>query len=384
MDAEEDDLASFGPGFKWDEATLLLDAAAQAFSLCLKWHLDGERLTSIRLKTIQKLWKRQVNDSSSLAGSEEQQLFSALLLQHLLGFWDNAERKASTEVCVPPLISCRPSRHSADNYATVQEPPQQAAARTRYINKLTASITDFWEQKVLESEAEAAPGTTSVDGGTEGSDRAVLTAHAWRCAHAAEYCQFIMEHATHLHRTVLGVSPLKHVLGHYAGPFLPGLWLEFGVAEGRTLGLIAASLPRHIAAGTGVAGGVVYGFDSFDGLPESWRPGFSAGHFQRIQAPSFAPEVVPQLELVHGWFQDSLPAFLEAHPEPVAMLHMDSDLYSSSAYVLRELLLAGRIERGTVIVFDELFHYCGFECHEFLALFEVRPASHSLRQCEGW
>ena len=30
-----------------------------------------------------------------------------------------------------------------------------------------------------------------------------------------------------------------------------------------------------------------------------------------------------------------------------------------------------RLVTGTVIVFDELLNYCGFESHEFLALFEL-------------
>jgi hypothetical protein len=45
-----------------------------------------------------------------------------------------------------------------------------------------------------------------------------------------------------------------------------GLFLEFGVASGRTI--------NHIAK---TRSGPVYGFDSFEGLPEDWRSGFSKG-----------------------------------------------------------------------------------------------------------
>ena len=40
--------------------------------------------------------------------------------------------------------------------------------------------------------------------------------------------------------------------------------------------------------------------------------------------------------------------------------------------MLRTLLEHARLRIGTVIVFDELFNYCGFECHELLALFEAQ------------
>ena len=46
-----------------------------------------------------------------------------------------------------------------------------------------------------------------------------------------------------------------------------GLFLEFGVASGSTLTAIVEKAPP----------GMVHGFDSFQGLPEDWRPGFPAG-----------------------------------------------------------------------------------------------------------
>jgi hypothetical protein len=71
---------------------------------------------------------------------------------------------------------------------------------------------------------------------------------------------------------------------------------------------------------------------------------------------------------VKGWFEATLPGFLAAHPEPVALLHLDCDIYSAAAFVLRQLLSHGRLVAGSVIIFDELFNYCGFENHEIRAL----------------
>ena len=47
--------------------------------------------------------------------------------------------------------------------------------------------------------------------------------------------------------------------------------------------------------------------------------------------------------LHNGWFEDTVPAFLAARPGvPVAFLHADADLYSSTATVLRALTVPRR------------------------------------------
>jgi len=132
-----------------------------------------------------------------------------------------------------------------------------------------------------------------------------------------------------------------------------GLYLEFGVASGGTLRVIAECAPP----------GTVFGFDSFEGLPEFWRPGFDAGTFKMDQLPD-----VPGAELVPGWFDETLPGFLADHPGPVAFLHLDADLYSSTRTVL--LALAPRLIEGTVIVFDEYFNFPEWEEHEHRAWVE--------------
>ena len=48
------------------------------------------------------------------------------------------------------------------------------------------------------------------------------------------------------------------------------LWLEFGVASGNTINYISKFTTDK-----------VYGFDSFEGLPEKWRDGFDKGSFNR-------------------------------------------------------------------------------------------------------
>lgn len=131
---------------------------------------------------------------------------------------------------------------------------------------------------------------------------------------------------------------------------LDGMALEFGVWSGRTLKVIAGAREHH----------QVFGFDSFAGLPEDWRVNIPAGTFAIEQPPD-----IDGVELVIGWFSDTLPNFMANHPGPVAFLHLDADLYSSTATVLEHV--GSRLMPGSVIVFDEYFNYPGWEQHEHRA-----------------
>jgi len=72
--------------------------------------------------------------------------------------------------------------------------------------------------------------------------------------------------------------------------------------------------------------------------------------------------------IVEGWFADSLPRFLELHQGPIAFVHVDCDVYSSTKTVFEHL--GPRLSQGTVIVFDEYFNYPGWQEHEFKAFQE--------------
>ena len=133
-----------------------------------------------------------------------------------------------------------------------------------------------------------------------------------------------------------------------------GMALEFGVFTGTTLRIIADTRKGQ---------GGIYGFDSFEGLPEAWRTGAPKG--------TFAVDALPQVdgaELVKGWFDQSLPSFLDTHPGPVDFLHVDCDLYSSTRTVLD--LVGPRLGPGSVVLFDEFFNYPGWQQHEYKAWLE--------------
>jgi predicted O-methyltransferase YrrM len=141
---------------------------------------------------------------------------------------------------------------------------------------------------------------------------------------------------------------------------IPGLWLEFGVS----IGTSTATLAECAAA----VDSRLYGFDSFEGLPEEWVVSddetWSKGAF--TGRPSEVPDNV---ELVAGLFQDTLPGFLETHPGQVAFAHIDCDLYSSTNCVFSAI--RDRLAVGTVLVFDEIFNYDRYYEHEMRALIEL-------------
>ena len=135
-----------------------------------------------------------------------------------------------------------------------------------------------------------------------------------------------------------------------------GVVAEFGVNEGGSINHLAKLLKHR----------TIDGFDSFQGLPENWSGNqMEAGYFNR---GGKLPKVAKNVVLHTGWFQESLPKFIAANPAPIALLHIDCDIYSSTATIFEHL--ASRIVPGTVILFDEYFNYPAWEMHEYKAFCE--------------
>jgi len=135
---------------------------------------------------------------------------------------------------------------------------------------------------------------------------------------------------------------------------IDGLYLEFGVFSGKTINQAADLKPDQ----------TIFGFDSFEGLPETWRTGFYKNAFARNDIPTVRENV----KLIKGWFDDTLPEFCTEHDENCAYIHVDCDLYSSSKIVFSEL--KHKIVPGTIIVFDEYFNYPSWQEHEYKAFQE--------------
>ncbi|MBF6022878.1 class I SAM-dependent methyltransferase [Lysobacter niastensis] len=139
-----------------------------------------------------------------------------------------------------------------------------------------------------------------------------------------------------------------------------GITLECGVYFGRSLRLIARATT-----------GPVHGFDSFQGLPEAWSAQEGAGAYSTAGRMPWAGGNV---QLHAGWFEDTLPGFFARETGPVRLLHVDCDLYSSTRTVL-QAADAGLVP-GSVIVFDDLLAYPGYEDHELKAFLEFADKRH--------
>jgi hypothetical protein len=72
-----------------------------------------------------------------------------------------------------------------------------------------------------------------------------------------------------------------------------GLICEFGVFEGESINYIAKKLPNRS----------IFGFDSFEGLPEDWRTNFEHGAFS---TGGRLPQVQQNVTLLKGWFDATL------------------------------------------------------------------------------
>jgi hypothetical protein len=151
-----------------------------------------------------------------------------------------------------------------------------------------------------------------------------------------------------------------------------GLWLEFGVWTGTSARMIASWVKYNLQDDETV----LYGFDSFEGLPEDWSdPETGAVEEQGRKGYFSLDGETPQLinpdlniQFIKGWFEDTIPKFAEEHPGHIALLHIDSDLYSSAKTIFD--LLGDRIVEGTVIMFDEIYNYPGYQAHELKAFKE--------------
>ena len=120
-----------------------------------------------------------------------------------------------------------------------------------------------------------------------------------------------------------------------------GVFAEFGVFKGASIRYLANQNPHR----------EIHGFDSFIGLPEAWvhypKSTFSLG--------GNLPKVPSNVTLHKGFFEDTLPIWVEKHQDVIDLLHIDCDLYSATKtifYYLRQ-----QIKPGTVIIFDDYFNY---------------------------
>tara|TARA_R110000824_G_scaffold240980_1_gene429639 strand:+ start:11918 stop:12622 length:705 start_codon:yes stop_codon:yes gene_type:complete len=170
---------------------------------------------------------------------------------------------------------------------------------------------------------------------------------------------------------------LKKVCSHIK---TEGLHCEFGVNRGSTISIISS----HIGDST------IYGFDSFEGLPEKWddenpKGVYSLGGKIPPGPLNKAAQTDPgmyntemhaaltgwpeNVELVQGMVEATVPKFLSEYKGNFAFAHLDLDIYSATRSVLQNIV--SRVQSGTILAFDELLDYPTYREHEIKALAEM-------------
>jgi len=135
-----------------------------------------------------------------------------------------------------------------------------------------------------------------------------------------------------------------HIVDTYLGDG-PVDYLEFGVHKGKSIRewsrLVSDPDSRFV------------GFDSFEGLPEDWEQVAARVDTDHFNVGGKPPEIDdPRVSFETGWFQDTLPPFLDKFERrDQLVVHCDADIYSSTLFVLTQ---CDRILRpGTIVMFDE-------------------------------
>uniref|UniRef100_A0A7S4AVG9 Uncharacterized protein n=1 Tax=Pseudo-nitzschia australis TaxID=44445 RepID=A0A7S4AVG9_9STRA len=184
-------------------------------------------------------------------------------------------------------------------------------------------------------------------------------------------------------------------------------FLEFGVHEGKDMVRMATFLrsveekkrPKSGSSKTQpLSHTTFHGFDSFEGLPEDWingqtgeddKPFHKKGAFDTGGDPPDVDSVRRDLRLSteeplsvqfhKGWFDETLPQFLNGKDEhgdqhvdePVAFVHADADLYTSTKTVLDLLCEKKLFRKGSIVIFDEFWNYPNWQNGEYKAWLET-------------
>ena len=124
-----------------------------------------------------------------------------------------------------------------------------------------------------------------------------------------------------------------------------GFFLEFGVWKAKSINYMASLKPENH----------FYGFDTFEGVAEEWVYTDQKNvNMKKFSCDGRLPDVLPNVTLVKGLFQETLPDWKEQvlKDQKISFINADADLYSSTKYFLSEL--NENIVTGTIIRFDEI------------------------------
>jgi O-methyltransferase len=122
-------------------------------------------------------------------------------------------------------------------------------------------------------------------------------------------------------------------------------YLEFGVFHGDSI-LKWASINSHPASR-------FIGFDSFEGLPAAPDGVTGYGPEGAFSTAGAVPATSDsRVRFISGWFNETLrPFLLDFEPRSRLVIHNDSDLYSSTLYMLSTI--DPILKAGSILIFDE-------------------------------
>jgi O-methyltransferase len=156
---------------------------------------------------------------------------------------------------------------------------------------------------------------------------------------------------------------------------VPGAIVECGVWRGGMIAGLAASLGPNRSYVL---------FDSFEGLPEvseadgpaaaAWQSNTSSPGYHDNCAAEMAEALsamklagIDKPEVYPGWFNATLPSFVEESRRPIALLRLDGDWYDSTLICLEQLF--PMVESGGVVIIDDYDQWdgCNRAVHRYLA-----------------
>ncbi len=160
-----------------------------------------------------------------------------------------------------------------------------------------------------------------------------------------------------------------------------GCVVECGVWRGGMSAAIADVLP----------GRVHLLFDSFEGLPPAQdSDGPSALEYQKnISSPTYYDNCRAEISsaqtamrmskakdfrLVKGWFDQTMPKF--SVPEPIAVLRLDGDWYSSTMDCLTNMY--PQVMEGGLVLIDDYYTWdgCARAVHDYFSAFKLAERIH--------
>jgi O-methyltransferase len=178
--------------------------------------------------------------------------------------------------------------------------------------------------------------------------------------------------------TLLGVARLRSLwdlANSIVRDRIAGAFVECGCWNGGSGALLA-----RVAMADGRT---TWLFDSFEGLPtpsaidatvagEVGARGDFTGSEARVRSVlGLAGVPTAGVQIVKGWFKDTLS---EAQTGPIALLHVDVDLYDSTIDVLDALY--DRVTPGGIVVFDDYAYWQGSKKAVDMFFADRRPNIH--------